>query len=117
MSAAANSMQLSFRDDFRTHAKPLSPNVNDMEFDVEGRMWCSWTTCCSLGRTNPGRASTHCLAHGRPNSVALAVLIDRRFSRSSPLSRITSETHRQHWRPARESGNGRRNTVWTRSSY
>lgn len=73
-----------FRDDFRTHAKPLSPNVNDMEFDVEGRHVVLVDDVLFTGRTI--RAGLDALlAHGRPNSVALAVLIDRRFSRELPI--------------------------------
>ena len=73
-----------FRDDFRTHEKPLSPNVNDMGFTVEARHVVLVDDVLFTGRTI--RAGLDALlAHGRPQSVALAVLIDRRFSRELPI--------------------------------
>ena len=73
-----------FRDDIRTHAKPLSPNENDMGFTVEGRDVVLVDDVLFTGRTV--RAGLDALlAHGRPASVALAVLIDRRFSRELPI--------------------------------
>ena len=69
-----------FRDDIRTHEKPLSPNVNDMGFTVENRHVVLVDDVLFTGRTI--RAGLDALlAHGRPKSVSLAVLIDRRFSR------------------------------------
>ena len=73
-----------FRDDFRTHEKPLSPNVNDMGFTVEQRHIVLVDDVLFTGRTI--RAGMDALlAHGRPQSVSLAVLIDRRFSRELPI--------------------------------
>ncbi len=73
-----------FRDDFRTHEKPLSPNVNDMGFTVESRHVVLVDDVLFTGRTI--RAGLDALlAHGRPQSVSLAVLIDRRFSRELPI--------------------------------
>ena len=68
--------------------KLLSPNVNDMGFTVENRDVVLVDDVLFTGRTI--RAGLDALlAHGRPKSVALAVLIDRRFSRELPLNRIT----------------------------
>ena len=73
-----------FRDDFRTHEKPLAPNVNDMGFTVEQRHIVLVDDVLFTGRTI--RAGMDALlAHGRPRSVSLAVLIDRRFSRELPI--------------------------------
>lgn len=73
-----------FRDDFRTHEKPLSPNENAMDFTVEQRHVVLVDDVLFTGRTI--RAGLDALlAHGRPLSVALAVLIDRRFSRELPI--------------------------------
>lgn len=73
-----------YRDDFRTHEKLLSPNVNDMGFTVESRHVVLVDDVLFTGRTI--RAGLDALlAHGRPQSVALAVLIDRRFSRELPI--------------------------------
>jgi len=73
-----------FRDDIRSNDKLLSPNVNDMGFTVEGRDVVLVDDVLFTGRTI--RAGLDALlAHGRPNAVALAVLIDRRFSRELPI--------------------------------
>ena len=73
-----------FRDDFRTHEKPLAPNVNDMGFTVEQRHIVLVDDVLFTGRTI--RAGMDALlAHGRPQWVALAVLTDRRFSRELPI--------------------------------
>ena len=73
-----------FRDDFRSHQKPLSPSVNDMGFTVENRHVVLVDDVLFTGRTI--RAGLDALlAHGRPLSVSLAVLIDRRFSRELPI--------------------------------
>ena len=65
-----------FRDDFRTHTKPLSPNVNDMEFDVEGRHVVLVDDVLFTGRTV--RAALDALTdYGRPARIELAVLVDR----------------------------------------
>ena len=73
-----------FRDDFRTHERLLSPNVNDMGFTVEKRHVVLVDDVLFTGRTI--RAGLDALlAHGRPRSVSLAVLIDRRFSRELPI--------------------------------
>ena len=88
-----------FRDDIRSNDKILSPNVNDMGFVekdvvlVDDVLFTGRTIRAGLDAFN---------AHGRPNAVALAVLIDRRFSRNSS-SPITWEVCRQHWGPARQS--------------
>ena len=73
-----------FRDDFRSHQKPLSPSVNEMGFTVEERNVVLVDDVLFTGRTI--RAGLDALlAHGRPLSVSLAVLIDRRFSRELPI--------------------------------
>jgi len=73
-----------YRDDIRTHEKPLAPNVNVMGFTVENRHVVLVDDVLFTGRTI--RAGLDALlAHGRPKSVALAVLIDRRFSRELPI--------------------------------
>ena len=73
-----------FRDDIRSNDKLLSPNVNDMGFTVEGKDVVLVDDVLFTGRTI--RAGLDALlAHGRPNAVALAVLIDRRFSRELPI--------------------------------
>lgn len=73
-----------FRDDIRSHEKMLAPNVNDMGFTVEDRHVVLVDDVLFTGRTI--RAGLDALlAHGRPKSVSLAVLIDRRFSRELPI--------------------------------
>ena len=72
-----------FRDDFRTHEKPLSPNVNDMGFTVEAGTWCLWTMSCSQGAPF-GQAWMPCW----PMAVlvcGLGVLIDRTLFEELPI--------------------------------
>ena len=73
-----------YRDDFRTNEKMLSPNVNEMGFTIEDRHVILVDDVLFTGRTI--RAGLDALlAHGRPKSVSLAVLIERRFSRELPI--------------------------------
>ena len=62
----------------------LAPNVNDMGFTVEQRHIVLVDDVLFTGRTIQAGMDA-LLAHGRPQSVALAVLIDRRFSRELPI--------------------------------
>jgi pyrimidine operon attenuation protein/uracil phosphoribosyltransferase len=72
------------RDDIRLHDKPLSPQANDMPFLVEGRRVILVDDVLYTGRSV--RAGLDALlAYGRPQSVELLVLIDRRFHRELPI--------------------------------
>lgn len=72
------------RDDFRRREKPIAPQSTSMPFLVEGRDVILVDDVLFTGRTI--RAGLDALlAHGRPNSVKLLVLVDRRFQRELPI--------------------------------
>ncbi|MCH8904981.1 MAG: bifunctional pyr operon transcriptional regulator/uracil phosphoribosyltransferase PyrR [Bacteroidetes bacterium] len=73
-----------YRDDFRRGEKPISANVMDMDFLVEGKKIVLIDDVLYTGRTV--RAALDALLDfGRPKKVELLVLIDRRFSRQLPI--------------------------------
>lgn len=83
------------RDDFRRKNEPLIPSQNQMEFLVEGLNIILADDVLYTGRSV--RAALDALtAYGRPASVVLATLVDRRFSRELPIeanfSGITVDT-------------------------
>lgn len=72
------------RDDFRRREKPLNPSSTHMPFLVENRNVILVDDVLFTGRTI--RAGMDALlAHGRPKSVQLLVLVDRRFQRELPI--------------------------------
>lgn len=72
------------RDDFRHRAVPAIPAATDLDFSVEGRRVVLIDDVLFTGRSI--RAGLDALlAFGRPRSVELMVLIDRRFSRELPI--------------------------------
>jgi pyrimidine operon attenuation protein/uracil phosphoribosyltransferase len=72
------------RDDFRRREKPIAPQSNHMPFLVEGRDVILVDDVLFTGRTI--RAGLDALlAHGRPETVKLLVLVDRRFQRELPI--------------------------------
>lgn len=73
-----------FRDDFRRKEKPLLPSVNNIDFSIEGKRIILADDVLFSGRTV--RAAMDALmTYGRPSSIELLVLIDRRFSRNLPI--------------------------------
>lgn len=72
------------RDDFRRKNRPIAPSSTVMPFLVEDRKVILIDDVLFTGRTI--RAGLDALlAHGRPESVQLLVLIDRRFQRELPI--------------------------------
>lgn len=72
------------RDDFRRREKPIAASSTHMSFLVENREIILIDDVLFTGRTI--RAGLDALlAHGRPKSVQLLVLIDRRFQRELPI--------------------------------
>jgi len=72
------------RDDFRTHKGPLLPSSMQMEITVENKKIIFVDDVLYTGRTI--RAGLDALLDfGRPASVELLVLVDRRFSRQLPI--------------------------------
>jgi len=73
-----------FRDDFRRREDVIIPNKTNIEFSLEGLNVVLIDDVLFTGRSV--RSSLDALvSFGRPNSVELLVLIDRRFSRELPI--------------------------------
>ena len=72
------------RDDFRQREKHITPSLTLMPFLVEGRNVILIDDVLFTGRTIRSGLDA-LMAHGRPNSVQLMVLIDRRFQRELPI--------------------------------
>jgi pyrimidine operon attenuation protein/uracil phosphoribosyltransferase len=71
-----------FRDDFRL--KPLIPQSTTIDFQIENKKVVLIDDVLYTGRSV--RSALDALTHfGRPSSVELLVLIDRRFSRHLPI--------------------------------
>lgn len=73
-----------YRDDFRTKDKPLLPSVTNLDFSIESKNVILVDDVLFTGRTVRA-AMDALLAYGRPKSIELMVLIDRRFSRNLPI--------------------------------
>ena len=73
-----------FRDDFRRKDKPLLPSVTNLDFSIESKRVILVDDVLFSGRTV--RAAMDALmTYGRPSSIELLVLVDRRFSRNLPI--------------------------------
>ena len=73
-----------YRDDFRRKESPLLPSVTNLDFTIEDKRVILVDDVLFTGRTTRA-AMDALLAYGRPLSIDLLVLIDRRFSRSLPI--------------------------------
>jgi pyrimidine operon attenuation protein/uracil phosphoribosyltransferase len=74
-----------FRDDFGRRGKPLAAYSTELDFPIEGKRIIIVDDVLYTGRTI--RAAMDALVSlGRPESVELLVLIDRRFSRQLPIA-------------------------------
>ena len=73
-----------YRDDFRMSDGPLSPHPNDINFIVANKRVLLIYDVLYTGRMISAALSA--LQHyGRPGSVELLVLVDRRFNRHLPI--------------------------------
>ena len=73
-----------YRDDFRRRERMLTPDYNKMDFLIEGRDVVLIDDVLYTGRTI--QAALNSLQHyGRPATVKLMALIDRRFNRHLPI--------------------------------
>ncbi|MGB1040063.1 MAG: bifunctional pyr operon transcriptional regulator/uracil phosphoribosyltransferase PyrR [Flavobacteriales bacterium] len=73
-----------FRDDFRRKDTPLLPSVTNLDFSIESKRIILVDDVLFSGRTV--RAAMDALmTYGRPSSIELLVLVDRRFSRNLPI--------------------------------
>lgn len=73
-----------FRDDFRRKDGLVTASSNTIDFIIEGKKVILVDDVLWTGRTIRA-AMDALLAYGRPESVELLVLIDRRFSRHLPI--------------------------------
>ena len=73
-----------FRDDFRRKEEPLNARSTEMNVAVEGRDVILIDDVLFTGRSIRS-ALTAIDTYGRPKSIELLVLIDRRFSRHLPI--------------------------------
>ena len=73
-----------FRDDFRRREMPLKANKTQIPFLIEEQKVVLIDDVLFSGRS-VNAALTAVQAYGRPKSIELMVLIDRRFSRELPL--------------------------------
>ena len=73
-----------YRDDFRTRSSPLVASTTEMDFLVEDKRVILVDDVLYTGRTV--QAALTALNHyGRPESVELLALVDRRFNRHLPI--------------------------------
>ena len=73
-----------YRDDFRRREIPLEANTTEIDFLVEDKKVVFIDDVLFSGRSVRA-ALTEIQSYGRPKSVELLVLIDRRFSRHLPI--------------------------------
>ena len=73
-----------FRDDFRRRERPLEANSTAIDFIIEDKNVILVDDVLYTGRTIRAGLDAM-LSYGRPRSVELMVLIDRRFSRELPI--------------------------------
>lgn len=79
------SLDITFhRDDFRRRETPLIPSVTNIEFSLENKNIVLIDDVLYTGRTIRSGLDA-LLAFGRPNTVELLTLVDRRFKRHLPI--------------------------------
>ena len=73
-----------FRDDFRRGEKTISPKSSNIDISIENKKIVLIDDVLYTGRSI--RAAMSSIdSYGRPNSIELMVLIDRRFKRELPI--------------------------------
>ena len=73
-----------FRDDFRRKEKPLIPSVTNIDFSIENKKVILIDDVFFTGRTVRS-ALDAIMTFGRPQSVELLTLIERRFVQNIPI--------------------------------
>jgi len=73
-----------YRDDFRRREKPIIPSVTNIDFIVENKRVVLMDDVLYTGRTIRSGIDA-LMAYGRPSSVELLALVDRRFRRQLPI--------------------------------
>lgn len=72
------------RDDFRRGEEPLTANRTEVDFIIEGKKVILIDDVLYTGRTIRA-AMDAMMAFGRPNSVELLCLVDRKYTRELPI--------------------------------
>lgn len=81
----SGSIDISFyRDDFRRRSEPIIPSNMDIDFSVEDKKVVLVDDVLYTGRSVRS-AIDALMSFGRPKSVQLLVLVDRKFSRDLPI--------------------------------
>ena len=73
-----------YRDDFRRRETPLIPSVTNIDYSIENKNIVLVDDVLFTGRTIRSGLDA-LLSFGRPKSVELLVLVDRRFRRDLPI--------------------------------
>ena len=73
-----------YRDDFRRNENILKPSITDFTLSIENKKVVFIDDVLFTGRTIRA-ALTAIESFGRPKSIELMILIDRRFSRELPI--------------------------------
>lgn len=73
-----------YRDDYRRRGNPLIPSKNDINFSIEDKKVILIDDVLFTGRTIRAGLDAM-LAHGRPQTVELMVLVNRRYKRHLPI--------------------------------
>ena len=73
-----------FRDDFRTKSNILIPNETNSKLNVDGKKVVFIDDVLYTGRTIRA-ALTAIESFGRPKSIELLILVNRRYSRELPI--------------------------------
>lgn len=74
-----------YRDDYRHREKPLKASITDIDFLIEGKQVILVDDVLYTGRTIHA-AMTALQDFGRPKTIDLMCLVDRRFNRHFPIS-------------------------------
>ena len=99
-----------YRDDFRRRSQPLEATSTQIDFLIEGKKVVFIDDVLYSGRSVRS-ALTAIQSYGRPKSIELLVLIDRRFSRHLPIQpnyrgrqvdAINEEKVSVHWKETHE---------------
>ena len=81
----SGSLDISFyRDDLRMREEPIVPDIMDMNLSLEGKNVVLIDDVLFTGRSIRS-AIDALMAFGRPKSVEILILTDRRFSRDLPI--------------------------------
>ncbi len=73
-----------YRDDFRRRERPIIPSATNIDFIVENKRVVLIDDVLYTGRTIRSGIDAM-MAYGRPASVELLALVDRRFKRQLPI--------------------------------